>query len=115
MKSTSDGGLLKGRLQVLHVHVLFVAPLSTSHTAHRKLQKQRATVRADRTASTAQKKVIQRRYATAKRQQAAMAANQAKSVAKKTVEGVKKAALWVYGNRKTCLISWAWPLWWASC
>ena len=75
------------------------------HTAHRKLQKHRATVRAERTASTtAQKKVIQRRYAAAKRQQAATAANRAKSAAKKTAEGVKKAALWVYGNRKTCLI-----------
>ena len=53
------------------------------HTAHRKLQKHRATVRAERTASTtAQKKVIQRRYATAKRQQAATAANRAKSAAK---------------------------------
>ena len=75
------------------------------HTAHRKLQKHRATVRAERTASTtAQKKVIQRRYAAAKRQQAAIAANRAKSAAKKTAEGVKKAALWVYANRKTCLI-----------
>ena len=75
------------------------------HTAHRKLQKHRATVRAERTASTtAQKKVIQRRYAAAKRQQAATAANRAKAAVKKTAEGVKKAALWVYGNRKTCLI-----------
>ena len=75
------------------------------HTAHRKLQKHRATVRAERTASTtAQKKVIQRRYAAAKRQQAATAANRPKSAAKKTAEGVKKAALWVYGKRKTCLI-----------
>ena len=75
------------------------------HTALRKLQKHRAIVRAERTASTtAQKKVIQRRYAAAKRQQAATAANRAKAAAKKTAEGVKKAALWVYGNRKTCLI-----------
>lgn len=31
MKSTRNGGLLKGSLQVLHVHVLLVAPLSTRH------------------------------------------------------------------------------------
>lgn len=33
MKSASNGGVLKGRLQVLHVHVLFVAPLGASHMA----------------------------------------------------------------------------------
>ena len=27
MKSASNGGVLKGRLQVLHIHVLLVAPL----------------------------------------------------------------------------------------
>ena len=31
MKSASNGGILKGRLQVLRVHVLFVAPLSAGH------------------------------------------------------------------------------------
>ena len=33
MKSAGNGGILKGRLQVLHVHVLLVAPLGTSHMA----------------------------------------------------------------------------------
>ena len=33
MKSASNRGILKGRLQVLHVHVLFVAPLGASHMA----------------------------------------------------------------------------------
>ncbi len=33
MKSASNEGALKGRLQVLHVHVLLVAPLGTSHMA----------------------------------------------------------------------------------
>ena len=33
MKSASNRGILKGRLQVLHVHVLLVAPLSTGHMA----------------------------------------------------------------------------------
>ena len=31
MKSASNGGVLKGRIQVLHVHVLLVAPLGISH------------------------------------------------------------------------------------
>ena len=30
-KSASNGGVLQGDLQVLHVHVLLVAPLSTSY------------------------------------------------------------------------------------
>ena len=33
MKSASNGGVLKGRLQVLHVHVLFIAPLGAGHMA----------------------------------------------------------------------------------
>ena len=33
MKSASNGGVLKGRLQMLHIHVLFVAPLGTGHMA----------------------------------------------------------------------------------
>ena len=33
MKSASNGGILNGSLQVLHVHVLLVAPLGTSHMA----------------------------------------------------------------------------------
>ena len=33
MKSASNGGILKGGLQVLHVHVLLVAPLGTGHMA----------------------------------------------------------------------------------
>ena len=33
MKSAGNGGVLKGILQVLHVHVLFVAPLGTSYMA----------------------------------------------------------------------------------
>ena len=33
MKSASNGGILKGGLQELHVHVLLVAPLGTSHMA----------------------------------------------------------------------------------
>ena len=33
MKSASNKGALKGRLQVLHVHVLLVVPLGASHTA----------------------------------------------------------------------------------
>lgn len=33
MKSASNGGILKGRLQVLHVHILLVAPLGASHVA----------------------------------------------------------------------------------
>lgn len=33
MKSASDGGILKSRLQVLHVYVLLVAPLGTGHMA----------------------------------------------------------------------------------
>ena len=33
MKSSSNGGILKGHLQVLHVHVLLVALLGASHMA----------------------------------------------------------------------------------
>ena len=33
MKSASNGGILKGRLQVLYVHVLLVAPLGAGHMA----------------------------------------------------------------------------------
>ena len=33
MKSASNGDVLKGRLQVLHIHVLLVAPLGASHMA----------------------------------------------------------------------------------
>ena len=33
MKSASKDGVLKDRLQVLHVHVLLVAPLGTGHMA----------------------------------------------------------------------------------
>ena len=33
MKSASDGGVLKSSLQVLHVHVLLVAPLGAGHMA----------------------------------------------------------------------------------
>ena len=33
MKSASNKGARKGRLQVLHVHVLLDAPLGASHTA----------------------------------------------------------------------------------
>lgn len=33
MKSASNGDVLKGCLQVLHVHVLFVFLLSTGHLA----------------------------------------------------------------------------------
>ena len=33
MKSASNGDVLNGRLRVLHVHVLFVAPLGTSYMA----------------------------------------------------------------------------------
>ena len=33
MKSASNRGILKGRLQVLHVHVLLVAPLGTGYMA----------------------------------------------------------------------------------
>ena len=33
MKSASNKGALKGRLQVLHVHVLLVVPLGASHIA----------------------------------------------------------------------------------
>ena len=33
MKSASNGGVLKGSLQMLHVHVLLVAPLSAGHMA----------------------------------------------------------------------------------
>ena len=33
MKSASKGGILNGILQVLHIHVLLVAPLGTSHMA----------------------------------------------------------------------------------
>ena len=33
MKSASNGGVLKGSLQVLHVHVLLVAPLGAGHMA----------------------------------------------------------------------------------
>ena len=31
MKSASNGGVLKGCLQVLHIHVLLVAPLGAGH------------------------------------------------------------------------------------
>ena len=31
MKSASNGGVLKGILQVLHIHILFVAPLGACH------------------------------------------------------------------------------------
>lgn len=31
MKSAGNGGILNGGLQVLHIHVLFVAPLCASH------------------------------------------------------------------------------------
>ena len=33
MKSANNRGILKGSLQVLHIHVLLVAPLGTSHMA----------------------------------------------------------------------------------
>ena len=33
MKLARNGGVLKGRLQMLHVHVLLVAPLGTGHVA----------------------------------------------------------------------------------
>ena len=33
MKSTGNGGILKGSLQMLHVHVLLVAPLGAGHMA----------------------------------------------------------------------------------
>lgn len=33
MKSASNGGVLNGNLQVLHIHVLFVAPLGAGHMA----------------------------------------------------------------------------------
>lgn len=33
MKSAGNRGILNGSLQVLHVHVLLVAPLSTGHMA----------------------------------------------------------------------------------
>ena len=33
MKSASNGDILKGGLQVLHVHVLLVAPLGAGHMA----------------------------------------------------------------------------------
>ena len=33
MKSASNGGVLNGSLQVLHVHVLLVAPLGTGYMA----------------------------------------------------------------------------------
>ena len=33
MKSANNGDVLKGRLQVLHVHVLLVVPLGASHIA----------------------------------------------------------------------------------
>ena len=33
MKSASNGDVLNGSLQVLHIHVLLVAPLGTSHMA----------------------------------------------------------------------------------
>ena len=33
MKSASNGGVLNGSLQVLHVHVLLVAPLGAGHMA----------------------------------------------------------------------------------
>ena len=33
MESAGNGGVLKGRLQVFHVHVLFVSPLGTGYMA----------------------------------------------------------------------------------
>lgn len=33
MKSVGNGGILNGSLQMLHIHVLFVTPLGTSHMA----------------------------------------------------------------------------------
>ena len=33
MKSASNGDVLNGSLQVLHIHVLFVAPLGAGHMA----------------------------------------------------------------------------------
>ena len=33
MSEVSNGGVLKGSLQVLHVHVLLVAPLGAGHMA----------------------------------------------------------------------------------
>ena len=33
VKSASNGGIFKGCLQVLHVHVLLAAPLGTGHMA----------------------------------------------------------------------------------
>ena len=33
MKSASNGGILKDGLQVIHIHVLLVAPLGTGHMA----------------------------------------------------------------------------------
>ena len=33
MKSAGNGGVLKGILQVLHIHILFVAPLGAGYMA----------------------------------------------------------------------------------
>ena len=33
MRSAGNRGVLQGRLQVLHIHVLFVAPLGANHMA----------------------------------------------------------------------------------
>ena len=33
MESAGNGGILNGGLQVLHIHVLFVAPLGASYMA----------------------------------------------------------------------------------
>ena len=50
MKSASNGGALKGNLQVLHVHVLLVAPLGTGHMAQASTDKHKGRITVRETA-----------------------------------------------------------------
>ena len=50
MKSASNGGVLNGNLQVLHIHVLFVAPLGAGHMAQPGTDQHRCRVTVRKTA-----------------------------------------------------------------
>ena len=50
MKSASNGGILSGSLQMLHVHVLLVAPLGAGHMAQSGTDKHQGRVAVRETA-----------------------------------------------------------------
>ena len=44
MKSASNGGIFKGGLQVLHIHVLLVAPLGAGHMTQSGTDQHKVTI-----------------------------------------------------------------------